>query len=82
MSPKLKRLSGKQVIALLGRFKFDVESRKGSHVKLRRITADGQKQTLTIPAHEELDAGTLRAIIRQASRYVSEEELKAIFFSN
>ena len=82
MSPKLKRLSGKEVIGLLGRFGFDVESRKGSHVKLRRITSDGQRQTLTVPGHEELDVGTLHAIIRQASRYISEAELRAIFYSD
>ncbi len=43
--------------------------------KLRRIDASGQKQTLTIPWHDELDTGTLRAIFRQASRYVSEDPL-------
>ena len=49
-------------------------------MKLRRITAEGQKQTLTIPIHDELDVGTLQAIIRQASRYVPEEELKKHFY--
>ena len=68
MSPKLKRLSGKRVIVL--------------HVKPRRVTADGQKQTLTIPAHEELDVGTLQAISRQASKYITEAELRAIFVSD
>ena len=82
MSPKLKRLSGKRVIVLLGRLGFDIESRKGSHVKPRRVTADGQKQKLTIPAHEELDVGTLQAISRQASKYITEAELRAIFVSD
>ena len=36
-------------------------------MKLRRMVAGGQKQTLTIPAHAELDVGTLKAIIRQAT---------------
>jgi hypothetical protein len=43
MSPKLRRLSGKQ--------------------------------------HDELDAGTLRAIIRQAARYVPEEQLRPHFWA-
>jgi predicted RNA binding protein YcfA (HicA-like mRNA interferase family) len=81
MSPKLKRLSGKQVGTILGQFGFTVQSQEGSHMKLRRITAEGQKQTLTIPIHDELDVGTLQAIIRQASRYVLEEELKKNFYS-
>ena len=36
---------------------------------------DGSRQTLTVPAHRELDTGTCRAILRQASRYVPYEEL-------
>ncbi|WP_420886072.1 hypothetical protein [Candidatus Brocadia sinica] len=41
----------------------------------------GDKQTLTIPSHDELDVGTLRAIVRQASRYIPEEQLKPYFYS-
>ena len=54
-------------------------SQKGSHVKLRRIV-DGNKQSLTIPLHGELDKGTLKAIIKQASRYVPSDELKELFY--
>ena len=81
MLPKLKRLSGKDVIAILGKFGFVVHSQKGSHAKLRRISTTGERQTLTVPIHEELDTGTLRAIIRQAGRYITEEELKTYFHS-
>jgi predicted RNA binding protein YcfA (HicA-like mRNA interferase family) len=81
MSPKLKKLSGKQVVAILGDFGFVVHSQKGSHAKLRRITSAGDKQTLTIPIHDELDVGTLRAILRQASRCVPQEQLQAHFLS-
>lgn len=35
----------------------------------------GERQTLTIPNHSELDTGTLRAVIRQASRYIALDEL-------
>jgi hypothetical protein len=38
-------------------------------------------QTLTIPRHRELDAGTLQAIFRQASRFVHHEELREEFYT-
>jgi predicted RNA binding protein YcfA (HicA-like mRNA interferase family) len=79
--PKLKRLSGQDVIKILALFGFVVAGQKGSHVKLVRILLDGSKQPLTIPAHPELDKGTLKAIIRQASRYIPETELKPHFYS-
>jgi len=78
--PKLKTLSGKEVLKVLSRFGFKVVSQRGSHVKLRRVLSDGTKQTLTIPLHEELDKGTLKAIFRQALRYISEEDLKSHFY--
>jgi len=78
--PRLKVLSGKEVIKILSRFGFTIISQKGSHVKLRRILPDGTKQSLTIPLHEELDKGTLKAIYRQALRFIPEEELKPYFY--
>ena len=80
--PGLKRLSGDDVIAILGRFDFQVRSQRGSHVKLRRVTALGQAQILTIPRHRELAAGTLRAIFRQATRFVPEQHLRPYFYSD
>ena len=82
MSPKLKRLSGKEVISILNKFGFALFTQRGSHIKLRRIGSAGDKQTLTVPSHDELDVGTLRAIIRQAGRYIPEEQLKPYFYSN
>lgn len=35
--PKLRRLSGDEVIAILGQFGFQVQAQRGSHVKLRRL---------------------------------------------
>ena len=80
--PKIKRVSGKDVIAILKRFHFEVESQKGSHLKLRRVLSSGERQTLTIPNHAELDSGTCRAILRQASRYIPYEELYPYFCSH
>jgi len=78
--PKLKRLSGKEVVAVFHRLGFSTISQRGSHVKLRRFSPAGSKETLTIPIHHQLDTGTLRAIVRQAERYLSEREIAAGFY--
>ena len=79
--PKLKVLSGAEVIKIFLFFGFGVATQKGSHVKLVRVQKDGTRQTLTIPNHFEMDKGTLKAIYRQALRYIAEEELKSHFYS-
>ena len=79
--PKLKGLSGKEVIKILSSLGFNVASQKGSHVKLRRVLPDNSKQTLTVPDHSELDTGTLRAIYRQSLRYIPDEDLRPHFYS-
>ncbi|MGC8781814.1 MAG: type II toxin-antitoxin system HicA family toxin [Anaerolineae bacterium] len=66
---------------ILESFGFAVHAQAGSHVKLRRFDLRGQKQTLTVPSHKELDTGTLRAIFRQASQYIAEEGLRAHFYA-
>jgi predicted RNA binding protein YcfA (HicA-like mRNA interferase family) len=78
--PKLKRLSGAEVIEILANFGFEVHSQRGSHVKLRRLGVRG-KQTLTVPNHSELDTGTCQAIFRQASKYIPELELYPYFYN-
>ena len=78
--PKPKRLSGDALVSILTSFGFTIHSQRGSHLKLRRVTAAGQRQTLTIPLHKELDAGTVRAIFRQAIQYIPENELRPLFF--
>jgi len=77
---RLKVLSGKDVVKILSKFGFIPVSQKGSHVKLRRTLPSGTRQSLTIPLHEELDKGTLKAIYRQALRFIPEEELKPYFY--
>ena len=80
MSPKLKHLSGSEVVTIMRTFGFEVHSQRGSHVKLRRLSSNGERQTLTIPLHDDLDTGTLHAIIRQARRYIPETELLPHFY--
>ncbi len=50
--PRLKRLSGAEVVDILSKFGFEVHSQKGSHVKLRRSGVE-QKETLTVPNHRQ-----------------------------
>jgi len=78
--PKLKRLSGDEVVSAPGRFGLSVHWQRGSHVKLRRTGASGTVQALTVPRHRELDPGTLLAIFRQASRFVPQDQLRREFY--
>jgi predicted RNA binding protein YcfA (HicA-like mRNA interferase family) len=80
--PRLKVLSGDDVVSILSGFGFAVEAQRGSHAKLRRVLADGTRQTLTIPIHQELDRGTLKAIYRHSSHYIPESDLKQHFYSS
>lgn len=78
--PRLRRLSGRDLLRIFGAFEFHVISTRGSHAKLRRTLADGERQTLTVPLHKELAPGTLYAIFRQALRYIPEADLRPWFF--
>jgi predicted RNA binding protein YcfA (HicA-like mRNA interferase family) len=80
--PRLKTLSGPDVVRIFSEFEFMVASQRGSHIKLRRVLPDGIRQSLTIPNHRELDTGTLKAIYRQALRYISDEDLRRHFYSD
>lgn len=80
--PKLKRLSGNELVAVFARFGFTVLAQRGSHVKLRHKGPAGGFQTLTIPQHRELDPGTLRAIFRQASRFIPEDQLRPHLYTD
>ena len=79
MAPKLKELSGDEVIAIFERFGFRVHNQKGSHIKMRRIVG-GVKETLLIPNHHVIAKGTVRAIFNQASAYLSQTDLHPFFY--
>jgi predicted RNA binding protein YcfA (HicA-like mRNA interferase family) len=79
--PRLRRLSGDEVVAIMEGFGFQVQSQRGSHIKLRRVGPDGGVQVLTVPRHRTLDTGTCRAILRQAARFVPEEHLRPHFYT-
>ena len=82
MPPRLRRLSARDFLAILGSSGFEVVATRGSHAKLRRVTRDGERQTLTVPLHKDLDVGTLRAIYRQATRFIPESELRTSFYGD
>jgi len=78
--PKLKVLGGKELIKIFSNFGFEEVGQSGSHVKIRRII-NGDKQTLTVPLHKEIDKGLLKQIFVQASQYVSKDKLKEKFYT-
>lgn len=79
--PKLRVLSGKEIIKIFNGFGFAIQSQKGSHIKLVRILGN-QKQVLLIPNHNEIDIGTIKAIYRQAGNYITEIELNPFFYTD
>jgi len=79
---RLRRLTSREVLRILRGFGFEIVSTRGSHAKLVRLTASGERQVLTVPVHAELPVGTIRAIYRQASRFIDSVELRREFFSD
>ncbi|MFA6601355.1 MAG: type II toxin-antitoxin system HicA family toxin [Candidatus Paceibacterota bacterium] len=80
MGAKLKALSGKDIIKILKGFGFIVHDQTGSHIKLRRVML-GMNQTLIVPNHNPIAKGTLKGILNQASKYISQSELLQHFYS-
>jgi len=78
---KLRTLSGRELLQIFSTFGFHPNSQRGSHIKLRRVVSPDVKQTLVIVLHHELDKGTLRAIYRQALRFIPEAELRPHFYT-
>ena len=80
--PRLKRLTSREVLRILGSFGFEVASIRGSHAKLVRVSAPSQREVLTIPLHSQLATGTVHAIYRQTPRFVAEDKLRPEFYSD
>ena len=76
--------TSREMLHILGGFGFKVESMQGSHAKLVRVRSgdDGRevRQVLVVPVQQAPRIGTVRAIYRQASRFIPEEELRPHFF--
>jgi len=65
----LPQISGRDCVKALLKVGFSLRRQHGSHMILRREDPFIQ---LVVPDHKELDRGTLRAIIRQASLAVDQ----------
>jgi len=66
---KLPRVSGRDCMRALERAGFYRRRQQGSHVVMRRDEPFAQ---VVVPDHDELDRGTLRAILRHAGLSVEE----------
>jgi predicted RNA binding protein YcfA (HicA-like mRNA interferase family) len=83
MPSKLRRLSGREVAAILEGFGFQVTRIRGSDHIMQR-TVEGKTQSVTVPIHTRrpLATGTLKNIYRQASAYIGDDELRPHFYSD
>jgi predicted RNA binding protein YcfA (HicA-like mRNA interferase family) len=66
---KLPIISGAECVKALEQIGFVVTRQRGSHIILVR---EEPRTTVSVPNHDELDRGTLRAIIRQVDLTVDE----------
>ena len=77
---RLRRLGSREVLTSLRKHGFEVAYARGSHAKLVRTLSSGERHVWVVPLHKSLASGTVRAIYRQALRFVPEAELRADFF--
>jgi len=66
---KLPVVSGRECVKALAKVDFTFKRQVGSHIILRRNDPFAQ---VVVPDHKQIDRGTLRAIIRQASLSIDE----------
>jgi len=78
--PRLRDLSGEQVLDILIDFGYLVAAQDGRHLKVKKSISPGTPKTITFPMMQDLDKLTLTAIYHEASQYVSEDRLRARFY--
>jgi predicted RNA binding protein YcfA (HicA-like mRNA interferase family) len=64
--PRLPQVSGHDLIQLLHSLGYETLRQKGSHVRLRKITAVGE-HNITVPDHKAIAKGTLNDILARVS---------------
>ncbi len=74
--PKLPQVSGAELVRLLQSLGYEVVRQRGSHIRLKKITALGE-HAITVPAHKVIAKGTLSDIIGRVSLWnnIPREEL-------
>ena len=81
MSPKLRPLSGREVIDFCTRHDLKIISTKGSHVNLARVSSAQHQFVTTVPLHKEIDRGTLHTIYKRLVQFIAEAELRPFFYT-
>ena len=66
---RLANISGKEATKAFGKAGWEVAGQVGSHLVM---TKPGLRVNLSIPQHNELSVGTLRALIRNSGMTVEE----------
>ena len=77
--PKLKQLSGKEVVKIFKSHGFEIKRTVGSHVRLTLSEKDSSYH-VTIPLHDNLKKGTLHGIIKDFELCFGKEETEQFFF--
>lgn len=74
--PKLPQVSGSQLVKLLQSLGYEVVRQRGSHIRLKKVTALGE-HAITVPAHKAIAKGTLADTISRVSLWnnIPREEL-------
>ena len=70
----LPRISGREVVKALRNAGYEFDYQSSSHIVLRQSAPPHRR--LTVPDHDEVSKGTLRAIIRQSGLTI--DEFKAL----
>ena len=64
--PRLPQISGRDLIKLLHSLGYETLRQRGSHVRLRKVTAIGE-HNITVPDHKIVAKGTLNDILARVS---------------
>ncbi len=70
----LPQVSGREVAAALVKAGYEKDRQRGSHIVMRQTATPHRR--ITIPDHDEIAKGTLRAVLRQAG--ITLEEFKLL----
>ena len=74
--PRLPQVSGATLVKLLLSLGYQVIRQKGSHIRLRKVSALGEHD-ITVPNHDAVAKGTLNDILTRVSLWnnIPKEEL-------
>ena len=64
--PRLPVVSGRKLARSLVRYGYEEVSQRGSHLKLRKDTSQGE-HVITVPLHAEIARGTLNDILKSVA---------------